>query len=213
MNAIVLPAPSAAPKAAWICLVIAWVCFLVPIPGIGIFVGWPLNLAAFILAIVAMAKRGAMGGILQLLASLIVSPIFYFIGLAVLAGTIGATAEAGKREKVATAAVAPLANRVADALAVDASGLHAAYGENEVAANQMYKGKLLRVSGVVEAIDSGIGDEPNVRLSAGGFDSVLVKGLPSATAAGLTKGQRITLVCNGAGEIVGSPVLDDCVLL
>jgi len=34
------------------CLVIAWVTFLVPIPGIGLFIAWPLNLVAFILAIV-----------------------------------------------------------------------------------------------------------------------------------------------------------------
>src|SRR6185437_2788968 len=78
-------------RAAWICLVIAWVTFLVPLPGIGLFIGWPLNLVAFILAIVAMSKLGAGAGIWQLLASLIASPIFYFIGIAVLAvGFVGA---------------------------------------------------------------------------------------------------------------------------
>jgi hypothetical protein len=213
MNAIAAPAPSAAPKAAWVCLAIAWACFLLPIPGVGIFIGWPLNLVAFILAIVGMAKRGAMGGLWQLLASLIVSPIVYFIGLAVLAGSIGAAAEANKREEAAAAAIAaPAAVQVADALAVDARTLHAAYSANEVAADQQYKGKLLRVSGTVEAIDSGLGDEPNVRLSAGDFDSVLVKGLPAATAAGLAKGQQITVVCKGGGEVIGSPVLDECAI-
>lgn len=214
MNAIAAPATPAASKAAWICLAIAWACFLLPIPGIGLFIGWPLNLVAFILAIVAMAKRGAMSGLWQLLASLIASPIVYFIGLAVLAGSIGAAAEANKHEEGASsAAVEAPAARMADALAVDARALHAAYSANEVAADQQYKGKLLRVSGTVEAIDSGIGDEPNVRLSAGDFDSVLVKGLPAATAASLAKDQQITVVCKGAGEIMGSPVLDECATL
>ena len=77
-------------RAAWICLALAWVAFVVPFPGLGFFVGWPLNLVAFILAIVAMAKVGAGGGIWQLLASLIVSPIVYFVSLAIFtAGFFG----------------------------------------------------------------------------------------------------------------------------
>lgn len=82
------PAKQPAGKAAWIVLIIAWITFIVPIPGIGLFIGWPLNLVAFILAIVAMAKGGAIKGIFQLIASLIASPIIYFIGMAILAGTI-----------------------------------------------------------------------------------------------------------------------------
>lgn len=77
-------------RAAWVCLVIAWVAFLVPFPGLGLFVGWPLNLVAFILAIVAMSKMGAGAGLWQLLASLLASPVVYFIGWAVLFGMVGA---------------------------------------------------------------------------------------------------------------------------
>lgn len=83
--ASVMPTNNTAGKAAWICLAIAWATFLFPIPGIGLFIGWPLNLVAFILAIVAMSKNGTNGGLWQLLASLIASPLVYFIGLAVLA--------------------------------------------------------------------------------------------------------------------------------
>src|SRR5690606_23779248 len=81
-------------RAAWICLAIAWVAFIVPMPGLGLFIGWPLNLVAFILAIVAMSKLGAGAGIWQLLASLVVSSIVYFIGLAVFAGLLGAAGQA-----------------------------------------------------------------------------------------------------------------------
>ena len=84
----VAPAPNTAGKAAWICLGIAWLCFLVPVVGLG-FLGWSLNLVAFILAIVAMARLGAMAGLFQLLASLLVSPFVYAIGLLLFLGTVG----------------------------------------------------------------------------------------------------------------------------
>lgn len=213
MNAVAASESSAAPKAAWFCLAIAWVCFILPIPGIGLFIGWPLNLVAFILAIVAMAKRGVMGGLLQLIASLVVSPIVYFIGLAVLAGSIGAVSEVGRTVGPAPGSVAATAEPAAsDAIAVDARALLAAYAANEVAADQQFKGRKLRVAGTIRSIDSGMGDEPSIRLIAGDFESVLVRGVPAATAATLRKGQGITVMCEGAGEIIGSPVLDKCVI-
>lgn len=96
MNVSVIDAvqqDNTAGRAAWICLVIAWLTFLVPIPGIGILIGGPLNLVALILAIVAMAKFGTNAGIWPLLASLIASPILYLIGLAVFASVIGAAGQ------------------------------------------------------------------------------------------------------------------------
>ena len=84
------PEPNTAGKAAWVCLAIAWACFLLPMPGLGLFIGWPLNLVAFILAIVAMSQSGAGAGLLQLLASLIVSPIIYWVlGWALFASMLG----------------------------------------------------------------------------------------------------------------------------
>lgn len=72
-------------RAAWTLLFIAWAFFLIPIPGLG-WIGWMLNLVAFILAIVALSQAGVKAGIWQLLASLIVSPIVYWaIGLPLMA--------------------------------------------------------------------------------------------------------------------------------
>jgi len=219
MSANTLAAPSSsASKAAWICLAIAWACFVLPIPGIGLFIGWPLNLVAFILAIVAMAKRGATAGLWQLLASLVVSPIVYFIGLAIMAAIGGAAAQnagtaAAERKQAATetATQAP-ATQQEQPIVLDARRLHATYSANEVAADQQFKGKPLLVTGTIEAIDSGFGDEPDIRLSAGDFEFVMVKGVPASKAATLAKGQQITVLCTGGGEIIGSPVLDDCTL-
>jgi hypothetical protein len=67
-------------RAAWVLLIVAWVAFLVPVPGTGLFVGLPTNLVAFILSVVAIAQRGTRAGIFQLLSSLILSPIVYLLG-------------------------------------------------------------------------------------------------------------------------------------
>lgn len=82
----VTPAPRPAPvTATWICLGLAWLLFVVPIPGAGLFVGWPLNLVAFILAIVVMSRGRTAAGLVPLIMSLVISPVIYFIGLAIFA--------------------------------------------------------------------------------------------------------------------------------
>ncbi|MCK2183639.1 hypothetical protein [Halomonas getboli] len=75
-------------KAVWILLLIAWVCFLVPFPGLGLFLGAPLNLVAFIIAIVVITRGRTGTGITQLICTLVVSPIVYFIGLAVFGAAL-----------------------------------------------------------------------------------------------------------------------------
>jgi hypothetical protein len=84
-DVVAAPVPGKSAKnAANACLIVAWICFLVPLPGFGLFVGWPLNFVAFLLAIFGMAQGGAKMGLWQLLESLILSPIIYLIGWAVL---------------------------------------------------------------------------------------------------------------------------------
>jgi hypothetical protein len=70
-------------KAGWICLIVAWVLFLIPIPGLGI-IGWALNLAAFIISIIVMVKGRVGAGVAQMVCALAVSPIMYFVGLGIL---------------------------------------------------------------------------------------------------------------------------------
>lgn len=70
-------------KAGWTCLVIAWALFLAPIPGLGM-IGWALNLAAFIISIIVMVKGRVGAGVAQMVCSLAVSPIIYFVGLGIL---------------------------------------------------------------------------------------------------------------------------------
>lgn len=219
MNAATEATPATKPapvKATWICLIIAWVLFLLPIPGVGMFVGWPLNLVAFILAIVVMTRGLTGKGLIPLIASLVVSPIIYFIGLAVLAGA-AVSGDAYKdykaRAEAANAAKTEQAAPAADAIKITARELFKAYDANEVAADSKFKGKPIEITGVVESISSDIADEPVVQLSGGEmFQMVHANGLDTATAAGLSKGQEITLACTGAGEVIGMPSLSDCSL-
>ncbi|OHV11183.1 hypothetical protein [Kushneria phosphatilytica] len=82
-------------KATWIVMLVAWICFLVPVPGLGMFVGWPLNLVAFITAIVVITRGRTGAGITQIVCTLIVSPAIYFIGLAIFSAMVASPHHSG----------------------------------------------------------------------------------------------------------------------
>lgn len=97
---------------------------------------------------------------------------------------------------------------------VTAAQLYSAYDNNEVAADKQFKGKLLDITGTIESINSGISDQAVLELGTGEmFMTVSAEGDDSFTntAATLGKGQQVHLVCRGAGEIIGMPMLDECV--
>jgi len=99
------------------------------------------------------------------------------------------------------------------AMEVEAETLIADYKKNEVAGDQKYKGKKLKVSGEIKSIDSGFSDEPIVHLGKVGeleFETVMVEDLDKSVAAKLEKGKHITVVCKGDGEMIGSPILKKC---
>lgn len=84
-TAIAAPAINTAPvKAAVICLILAWVFALLPIPFISMMGMIVMNIAAFILAIICMSKSAVKNGVGVLVGSLIGTPIMYFLGLAIL---------------------------------------------------------------------------------------------------------------------------------
>ncbi len=78
-----VPVQKAPVKAGWICLFMAWVLFLIPVPGIGV-IGWALNVAAFIISIIVMVKGRVGAGVAQMVCVLVVSPLLYFVGLGIL---------------------------------------------------------------------------------------------------------------------------------
>lgn len=98
---------------------------------------------------------------------------------------------------------------------ISAKTLFQEYEANEVAADRNYKNQTLEVSGYVNKIDSGIGDGANVHFNVGdefGINSVVASGDSGFDdyAASLSKGQYISLRCEGGGEVIGQPFLNSC---
>lgn len=104
---------------------------------------------------------------------------------------------------------------VVETIEVTADELLAAYKENELAGDQKYKGKTLLVTGVLDSIQSGMGDTPYLLLKAG---DEFEFSMPQAhfdksetdSLVALKKGERIKIQCVGNGEVIGSPMLKDC---
>ncbi len=216
MTTAAAPLPSSNPAgiAAWLMLGIAWLCFLIPFPGLGMLLGWPLNMVAFILAVVAMAKGGAGKGIAQLLLSLVASPLVYLVGVVVFAGTVSAigqpaldaqaNAGKGRQQDITIAPVVPVE--------ISARQLYRDYEANEVAADVLYKGKRLLITGEVASIQTDLMDKPQVQLKAGSVDQVMISGLSREEAGALGKGDTVLAACTGNGMILGSPMTRDCEL-
>ena len=100
-------------------------------------------------------------------------------------------------------------------LSISATELINAYKENEVKADKIYKGKIVEVNGIVDAIDSGIDDKAVVRLSDGdefSFDNVscYIDDENQNKACELEKGQNVTIVGEADGEVIGRPQIKDC---
>lgn len=138
------------------------------------------------------------------------------IGLIVL-GFIGAmlsddeTSTSASNDNSSATADAPAET----AIPVTAQQIFDAYDSNEVAADKQYKGQLLQISGTVASIDSGLTDNAQVQLATSNdFMSVSATGDENFdnAAASLNKGQSVTLLCRGEGEVIGSPMVGDCVV-
>ena len=100
-------------------------------------------------------------------------------------------------------------------LSISATELINAYKENEVKADKMYKGKIVEVNGIVDAIDSGIDDKAIVRLSDGDKFSIYtvscyIDDENQDNACELKKGENVTIIGEANGEIAGEPVIKDC---
>lgn len=99
------------------------------------------------------------------------------------------------------------------ALKVTAAELFAAYEANEAAAQQQYGGQALEVSGTVSGVDLDFMDKPVVQLATSNqFMSAQANLVEEdqPRASSLSKGQSIVLRCASVGEVIGTPMLQDC---
>lgn len=95
-----------------------------------------------------------------------------------------------------------------------ASQIAKAYNDNTVAADHQFKGKRFKITGTVSDISTDIMGSAYVTMR-GGVNEFMEPHLVlddsyKGYAAGLKKGDKITLVCLGRGDIVKSPMLKEC---
>lgn len=120
-----------------------------------------------------------------------------------------------KKTVLALSFFAFMATKVAFAapIQITANELYKEYDKNEVRADNLYKGKQLLISGKVESIASNLFDDPEVYLSVSslfGHVSADFKKSQKDRVIALDKGQSVTLLCTGAGEILGFPLVENC---
>lgn len=102
-------------------------------------------------------------------------------------------------------------------LETTANELLQAYKDNEIAANQKFKDKVLLIKASIESIDADFSDKPVLKLKAGGeFEfnqpQALLADNALEQASQLKKGQKIVLRCIGASEVAGTPMLRECTI-
>jgi hypothetical protein len=135
------------------------------------------------------------------------------LAILALAACVPPSGQSAADDKPAAKAEAEAPAQEEPAIAVTSKELAKAYEENEIAADQQYKGKRLAVTGTVTGIDSDLMNKPVVHLNtANEFMSAGASGLPIEVAATLKKGQKVTLLCIGNGEVMTMPQLDECTL-
>lgn len=103
---------------------------------------------------------------------------------------------------------------VEPSIEVSAQQLAQAYDRNTVAADQQFKGKRFKVTGVVESINTDMFGNPYVTLR-GGVNQFMepqfeLDDAHASYAAGLQSGMRISLICTGRGDVAKTPMSKDC---
>ena len=100
-------------------------------------------------------------------------------------------------------------------VAVDPPSLVAAFAENEVGAKRLLNERIVELSGIIGSISLDLADRPTLNFDVAGtmtgVTATLGKGNDNA-AGDLVKGQSVVIRCSRVDEIMGAPLLDDCVL-
>jgi hypothetical protein len=100
---------------------------------------------------------------------------------------------------------------------VSASELYKDYYRNEVEADTLYNGKLLRVTGEVQEIAGNFTGEPYLllRTTSSNWDRVRsnLRSSEKSKSSELAPGEIVTIECRGNGFVLGSPQLNDCKII
>lgn len=121
--------------------------------------------------------------------------------------------ETGRELPAKEVDAAPIVDlRTAPAVDVTAGALFTAYRENEIGADARFRGKVLRVTGLVERVGKTALDEPMIVLHLAADADGMRATLASAEGAGeLRRMDEVTLRCLGE-NFVGKPRLSGCIV-
>lgn len=139
--------------------------------------------------------------------------LFSLVGLAIMGFLF---ARAGRKPDPVAPDRAPPTVGPDGVISVGSIRLWQDYDANGVAADNQYKGKAVRVTGRVLAVEKNLMGAAMVDLTSGNhvFRTIAIL-TPDATprAAVLAKGDTIVVQCKGGGMMMRMAQLDDCDLL
>lgn len=98
---------------------------------------------------------------------------------------------------------------------ISPSDLYAAYEENEVAADNKYDGKMIRITGIIDDIGKDITDTVYVTIIAGDYDNIqcfFESSEQIENVATLKSGDEVTIVGECGGISILNVLLYDCEL-
>jgi hypothetical protein len=102
------------------------------------------------------------------------------------------------------------------AIVIGAEKLYREYDDNEPAADEKYKGKLLEVEGPIKSIDKDFLGNIKLELDTGKIISGVTAKLAASEvsrATTLKKREHVQVRCKGAGRLLTSAMLEDCQIL
>ena len=95
---------------------------------------------------------------------------------------------------------------------ISASKLYKEYNENEIAADEKYKGKIIEVTGVIRDIGNDIMDNAYITLVGNEyFGDIQCYFNEKSVVAKLSKGKRITIIGSCSGLLMNVQ-MDNCIL-
>jgi hypothetical protein len=103
--------------------------------------------------------------------------------------------------------------RAGERITISAVDLGKAYADGEPSAQRKYGNRRLRVTGIVTGTNVDATDNFVLRMK--GPDPLIdvhltISDEARAEAEDVTRGSQLTLLCEGATEVLGSPTLDGC---
>ena len=118
------------------------------------------------------------------------------IAILVVFAAIGGNQEANSESSSVTSVSTAKPKKIVPVAELSPRELLKAYEDNEVAADNDYKGKWIKISGTVESIGKDILDEPYVTLKTGQYEirNVQIYFDDSSQLGNLRKGQNITAI-------------------